>query len=206
MKINLLILIVILFLSKTIDDCLYNEMLEKLFLNDFDFCNGSIGCCLYFIKRFKNTKSLILKYKYKNYIIEFLFFLERMIIKNSFKRSKQSIDKDLYISRIIDILLLIYATNDFNPLVKNQLNIITKKLNSNIQADLYELETLLRLLKISIITSNKLIESRVINSIEKRINKNQYFTIYEYLMINFYCKYHLENLIIKNNEKKYKSA
>lgn len=117
------------FFENTIDDYLHDSMLQLLYSNHFGFYGGSLGHCLYFVKRYQNTNSSKLKVKYKNYITEQIFFLERQRLSGltgikPFPYQNENIaglyspGLNEYLANVINFLSLLYSLNDFNPIIE----------------------------------------------------------------------------------------
>ncbi len=67
-------------LLSELDNSIYKTMLFDFKNKNFDFLHGAIGYGLYFIQRYKCTKSFSLKMKYKEILIEFISELESYAI------------------------------------------------------------------------------------------------------------------------------
>nr|WP_299388526.1 lanthionine synthetase C family protein [Allomuricauda sp.] len=65
-----------------IDDFLYSIMISNASEKNFDYLHGGIGHALYFLSRFKNTKSPVLKEKYKGFLLEFVTLLKEKAQKD----------------------------------------------------------------------------------------------------------------------------
>lgn len=63
------------------DQQIYSTMIASLNNANYDFLYGAIGNAFYFLNRYKNTNKLKLKEKYENILFEFIFFLEKISIK-----------------------------------------------------------------------------------------------------------------------------
>lgn len=59
-------------LLSELESYLYQKMMQDIAVGHYDFLHGAIGYGLYFLKRFKNTKSVKLKKNYESYIKELL--------------------------------------------------------------------------------------------------------------------------------------
>jgi hypothetical protein len=68
------------FLSQ-FDQYIYSTMKSSLNAANYDFLYGAIGNALYFLNRYKNTKKIRLKEKYKAILMEFIFLLEKISVK-----------------------------------------------------------------------------------------------------------------------------
>ncbi|WP_298509322.1 lanthionine synthetase LanC family protein [uncultured Kordia sp.] len=64
------------FLDTSVDTLLYEDMIQFLNMNLYDFFYGATGICFYFLKRFITTQNPALKETYKTYITQFLFYIE----------------------------------------------------------------------------------------------------------------------------------
>lgn len=65
-----------------LENYLYLKMKQDIGVGHYDFLHGAIGYGLYFLKRFKNTKSHLLKIKYQAYIKELLEGLSKTAEKD----------------------------------------------------------------------------------------------------------------------------
>ncbi|MFZ6014227.1 MAG: lanthionine synthetase C family protein [Bacteroidota bacterium] len=113
-----------------LDDYIYKRMCEDVSDNNYDFLHGAIGYGLYFLKRYRNSTSEVLKRKYHRYIFELVNFLERTAEADgdSFKwKTAQAIDPKEHgynlslshgIAGIINFLSRLYYFEDFRPKVK----------------------------------------------------------------------------------------
>lgn len=60
-----------------LDDYLNSCMISQIKKNNYDFLHGSVGIALYFLIRYKNTKSKELKIKYKSTLLNYLILLQK---------------------------------------------------------------------------------------------------------------------------------
>ncbi|WP_422079377.1 lanthionine synthetase C family protein [Ulvibacterium sp.] len=58
-----------------LDDFLYPIMVSDMRRKNYDFLHGAIGYALYFVNRYKNTKSKDLKQRYKTFLLRFIDLL-----------------------------------------------------------------------------------------------------------------------------------
>lgn len=72
------------FLSQ-FDQQIYTAMSGSLSIGNYDFLYGAIGNALYFLNRYKNTKEIKLKQKYEAILLEFIFLLEKISVKDEDK-------------------------------------------------------------------------------------------------------------------------
>lgn len=112
------------------DDYIYNVMIFSLQKKNFDFLHGGIGYALYFLNRYKNTSSDLLKQGYETKIREFISLLQSFADKtsNQYKWESSSDGNRVYdlslshgMSSIIGILNKFYALPEFRDLVKDVL-------------------------------------------------------------------------------------
>lgn len=112
-------------LSGETDNYLHSTMLNQLFLGNFNYFTGALGSCKYFLKRYmvtKNDKSI-----YKNYITQFLVFLENRRLFN-LENHRLKLDPQLisskgcnsetvnHLSRMVNLLIELNELNEFKPL------------------------------------------------------------------------------------------
>jgi len=108
---------------------LYQKMKEDIAVGHYDFLHGAIGYGIYFLKRFENTKSHLLKIKYEAYIKELLDGLKKTSEKDEYgikwsseikKDDKPEIVYNLSLSHgmssITNFLARAYAFNEFQKL------------------------------------------------------------------------------------------
>ncbi len=69
-------------LFSELDQYLYENMVSNLRMGNYDLLYGAIGYALYFITRFRNTKSNSLKNRYKTFLLEFISMLEEISEKD----------------------------------------------------------------------------------------------------------------------------
>jgi hypothetical protein len=107
-------------ISYKFDEYLYSKLTLCTNKNNFDFLQGAIGHGFYFLKRYSNTKSLILREKYKNYILELISFLDKHSIKKNIE-----IDLGLAhgLASIVNFSARLYYFEDF----KDKIGISLKK-------------------------------------------------------------------------------
>ncbi|WP_422089456.1 lanthionine synthetase C family protein [Tenacibaculum ovolyticum] len=124
------------------DDYLYDVMISDLRINKYDYLHGAIGYAFYFLKRYRNTKSDILKIKYTKILLEFIKLLgesAKTSSKNTLKWSSFFISKkennyNLSLSHgmssIIGILTKLYEHDDFKEstekILKGAINYVLK--------------------------------------------------------------------------------
>jgi lantibiotic modifying enzyme len=65
-------------LLSQLDEYLHTAMVSDMKVGNYDFLHGAIGYALYFLNRYKSTKSAKLKNRYKTYLLEFISFLEEL--------------------------------------------------------------------------------------------------------------------------------
>jgi hypothetical protein len=72
------------FLSQ-FDQQIYSAMVRSLSIANYDFLFGAVGNAMYFLNRYRNTKEIRLKEKYEGILFEFIFFLEKISVKEEDK-------------------------------------------------------------------------------------------------------------------------
>ncbi len=70
------------FLSSDLDEYLLEAMRADIEVENFDFLHGAMGYGYYFLKRYQNTTSLVLKNGYKEYLDELINALKKTAKKN----------------------------------------------------------------------------------------------------------------------------
>lgn len=181
------------FFEDAIDNYLHDNMLKLLNSNHFGFYDGSLGHCLYFIKRYQNTNSSRLKLKFRNYITEQIFFLERQRLSGltgikSFPYQNENITGlytpglNEYLANIINFLSLLYSLNDFNPIIEPLLedhaNFILKNIN---KCNTFKPEIVLCLWKSGNILNKKEIRERAEEIFQKNLIQDESASIDSYL-------------------------
>ena len=68
-------------LLEPLDEYLYKTMKEDNSPNFFDFLHGLLGVGMYFLKRYQNTKSEVLKDRYKTYLLEIISLVKDAAIE-----------------------------------------------------------------------------------------------------------------------------
>jgi|GEM_PF-1962272 hypothetical protein len=133
--------------ADTIDAHIHHSMLADLYQESLVFDNGALGKCFYFIKRYQNTKSAVLKVRYKNYITQFIFFLERRRIYTDYTnqaataRGIRSSSKSAEINQnigLVNILLHICVLVEFDVLVHPLLEKYSSSLTEKIQLSSFQ--------------------------------------------------------------------
>lgn len=159
-----------------IDEHIHKAMLKDLYYANNNYINGSLGKCLYFIKRYQNTKSHILKKKYKNHITELIFFLEHQKI-NSFSNQEfvnHKIESD-YLNNlvsIINVLRKIFLLEDFNAIVYPLMSYHLKSLVKIIKiGNIHTLETLFCVLE-----SSKILKTSYIDKQQEKVFQQKFLT------------------------------
>ncbi|MCH2194539.1 lanthionine synthetase LanC family protein [Kordia sp.] len=117
------------FLDTSIDTLLYEDMIQLLNTNVYDFFYGATGICFYFLKGFITTQNPAIKETYRTYITHFLFYIEYRSITDThgkhWKHSGYPFEKDHVnyqlssvdnISGLMLVLTEIAKTNSFNTL------------------------------------------------------------------------------------------
>ncbi|WP_422080483.1 lanthionine synthetase C family protein [Ulvibacterium sp.] len=69
-------------LLSQLDKYLHAAMLSDMKNGNYDFLHGATGYALYFLNRYKSTKSGKLKKRYKTYLLEFISFLDELSEKD----------------------------------------------------------------------------------------------------------------------------
>lgn len=128
---NLIELEIDTFISDSFDTYLYDEHLLMSYRGNFTFIKGSLGSAYYFISRYNTTKSNENKTRYKNYIVEQIFFLENQ--KNS---GLESISKESNVS-IINFLVRAKLLGEFDPIINSLLKVYASNLYSLIKDSKY---------------------------------------------------------------------
>ena len=116
-----------------LDDFLAEAMEVDMNKNDYDFLHGAIGYGYYFLKRYKNTRSIVLKKQYKEFILR---------ITQALRKASQQDKKGIYwksvlnkeagtigvnlslshgVSSTINFLCRLYIYNDFRDAVRDML-------------------------------------------------------------------------------------
>lgn len=117
------------FLDTSVDTLLYEDMIQFLNMNVYDFFYGASGICFYFLKRYVTTQNPTLKETYKTYITHFLFYMEYNSIadvhgkywkQHSFPFEDDRVQYQLSAANNVSGLMLVLTeiakTNDFNPM------------------------------------------------------------------------------------------
>ena len=116
-----------------LDEYLFEAMKLDIANNYFDFLHGALGHGFYFLKRFKNTKSIDLKNRYTNYLIFLIEALKKESISDATSvwwNYELDKDVDLYgvnlslshgMSSVINFLSRLYPHKEFKDLVENLL-------------------------------------------------------------------------------------
>lgn len=103
-------------------------------LNFFDFLHGLLGMGMYFLKRFKNTKSVLLKNKYKAYLLEIITLVKDASIEEDgmmhwdtiLVQSEKLVGCNLALSHgipsIINFMSRLATYDDFRPYVEEDLH------------------------------------------------------------------------------------
>lgn len=130
-----------------LDKHIFTSMMVDIKSGNYDFLHGSLGNSYYFFYRFKNTKSKLLKEKYKDGILKFIEELERISefegdrikwatkfdIKNNFTTYNLSLSHG--ISSIINFLSLLYTFEEFRQPVEKillgSINFVLSYYNKN---------------------------------------------------------------------------
>ena len=181
-------------LSNSIDDYLHDRLLQFLHNRDYSYYEGALGHCFYFVKRYQNTKSNTLKLKYKNYILEQIFFLENQRIRGVHKSSSSYMRSDIepfkqYLANIINFLSLLYYLNDFNLLLIPLLEDYTEILFNNTEKDnLFESEVALALWNSSNILENDSIKAKAQNIFQKNLFHKEPLSINDYFKTSMIYK------------------
>lgn len=118
------------FFDSSIEKLLYEDMIQLLNTNVYDFFYGAAGICFYFLKRFETTENPALQETYKTYITHFLFYIEYRSISDAngiyWKHHHYPFENDTVsyqlsaidnISGLVLVLTEIAKTNHFNPIV-----------------------------------------------------------------------------------------
>ncbi|WP_425236827.1 lanthionine synthetase C family protein [Ulvibacterium sp.] len=120
-------------LLSQLDDYLHTAMVSDMNVGNYDFLHGAIGYALYFLNRYKNTKSEKLKNKYGTYLFEFISFLDELSEKDkdgnlkwiSVHPRSQEKSYNLGLSHgiagIIGILVKLSQYDEFKPLTVTML-------------------------------------------------------------------------------------
>lgn len=115
------------------DELLYEKMIADIKDNNYDFLHGSIGYALHFLQQFENSISIDKKNKYKEYILEFLYYLKHYSVKfsNGIKwksytnQQKEDFEYNISlshgISSIINFLSRLYPYSCFKNETKDML-------------------------------------------------------------------------------------
>ncbi|WP_271768052.1 lanthionine synthetase C family protein [Aquimarina algiphila] len=80
------------FLSSDLDEYLLSAMRADIETENFDFLHGAMGYGFYFLKRYQNTTSLVLKEGYKEYLDELI---------NAFKKTAKKNDRGVWWESIL---------------------------------------------------------------------------------------------------------
>ncbi|WP_299534495.1 lanthionine synthetase C family protein [Ulvibacterium sp.] len=120
-------------LLSQLDGYLHTAMVSDMKLGNYDFLHGAIGYALYFLNRYKCTKSGKLKKRYRAYLLEFISFLDELSEKDEGIHLKwisihpRSQEKNYNlglshgISGIIGILVKLCQYDEFKPLTLSML-------------------------------------------------------------------------------------
>lgn len=134
-------------LFSELDTYLYSHMIESMESGNFDFLHGGLGYGFYFLKRFQNTKSIVLKDRYKMYLlelIEMIAFLSET--ENGRTKWKSAVNFENFekvynlslshgISSIVNFLSRLYLLEDFkdavNELLRGGVQYIISHMNTD---------------------------------------------------------------------------
>ncbi|WP_282160506.1 lanthionine synthetase C family protein [Ulvibacterium marinum] len=120
-------------LLSQLDDYLHTAMVSDMNVGNYDFLHGAIGYALYFLNRYRNTKSAKLKNRYKSYLFEFISFLDELSEKDkdgnlkwiSVHPRSQEKSYNLGLSHgiagIIGVLVKLSRYNEFKPVTETML-------------------------------------------------------------------------------------
>lgn len=120
-------------LLSQLDGYLHTAMVSDMKVGNYDFLHGAIGYALYFLNRYRNTKSTKLKNRYKTYLLGFISFLDESSEKDKDSNLKwisvnprnQEKSYNLGLSHgiagIIGIMVKLSQYDDFKPITKTML-------------------------------------------------------------------------------------
>jgi len=112
-------------LLNELDVIFHRNMIEKIKIGHYDFLHGAIGYGFYFLKRYINTKSIGLKERYKNYLLELIVGLRELsendgdkvkwlsVLNHKTGEMAYNFSLSHGISSIINFLSRLYLYNDF---------------------------------------------------------------------------------------------
>lgn len=108
-------------LENAVDEYLYDTMLKYLHNGNRGFYDGALGNGFYFICRYTHTTSNTLQKKYKKYIIDLLFHLERFRIQYANYPISKDLNFAIYLANICRFLTKVLELKTFDALVNPML-------------------------------------------------------------------------------------
>ncbi|RYC53126.1 hypothetical protein DN53_02595 [Flagellimonas olearia] len=116
-----------------LDDFLHSAMIADMKAKNYDFLHGAIGHALYFVSRYKNTRSKRLKENYKEYLLEFIDLLKSnsekeqdglkwiSVQQRDVVYNKYDLSLSHGIAGVIGILTKLHAHEDFRQITETLL-------------------------------------------------------------------------------------
>lgn len=129
-----------------LDQIIFNDTISNFQKGEYDFLSGAIGQTLYFVKRYNNTKSKMLKKRYESYLESIIFHLKSGYENGKNYPWESIIDKDtnqkgcnLSISHgVSGIIIIITKLNKIkkfegrlNLIIKNSINFLIQQQKEN---------------------------------------------------------------------------
>lgn len=132
-----------------VDDYIYNIMISEMKAGNYDFLHGGLGYGFYFLKRYKNTKSIVSREKHEKKLFEFIRLLDELSevvdcdkIRWGSKVNFEKDQKKVYnlslshgMSAIIGILTKLYEIDVFRESVERMLKRVIKYIRSFISIE-----------------------------------------------------------------------
>lgn len=195
-------------LSENLEDYIYNSMIKLSIEKQFDFHDGTLGHFFYFIYRYKNTRCTKLRAKYKEYIIQIIFFLENQRLFNFYRQDLENLNEKKYhkfnpeieLSNLINLLIRVLSLNIVDEITIPILSYYSDFLYKNIKKNkIVQPETVLCMLRSGEILNNSSYRKVVETFFKDHLNYD-----YPENIITFYKKYKVKNLLTNklssNNE------